>query len=173
MPKKSDDKRFSEPFTIYRAKPDGSGSASQWSLASKGYCVFLEMAHQDGKGTDGNASFDWENKIKFKLSETDLGEVLAVLSGIKRGVGPPVVHTHNQVTTKVDGQQKHKGLYHSNEVGNAILHFGEDEYNNLRICLSVKRGENVDRVMHSMSQGEACVLHTLLRRAIEVMYRWH
>lgn len=152
---------FSKGFVLYKAKNDGNGAASQWNLASKKDCVFLEMADQRGKDENGNARFDWDNKISFKLGESDIGELLAVLVGLKNGVGP-------FDTSK----QKHKGLFHSNPNGNAILYFGKDEHGRFRIYLSVKKGDTKNAVQHTISKGEACVLSTLLRRAIEVMYRW-
>ncbi len=117
---------------------------------------------KNGKDDNGNAHFDWENKIRFKLGEADIGEILAVLVGIQDGVGP------------FDSlKKKHKGLFHSNQTGNAILYFGKDENGRFRIYLSVKRGEEKSVVQHTISKGEACVLSTLLRRAIEIMYLWN
>jgi hypothetical protein len=153
--------KFSQGFVLYKAKGDGNGAASQWNLGSKKDCVFLEMANQKGKDENNNARFDWDNKIRFKLGDADIGELLAVLVGLQDGIGP-------FDTTK----NKHKGLFHSNQSGNAVLYFGKDEHGKFRIYLSVKRGDEKTVVQHAISKGEACVLSTLLRRAIEVMYRW-
>ncbi|KKN98923.1 hypothetical protein LCGC14_0141680 [marine sediment metagenome] len=154
--------KYSKSFILYKAKNDGNGAASQWSLGSKKDCVFLEMANQKGKDKDGNANFDWPNKISFKLGESDLGELLTVLMGIKDGVGP------------IDQEsKKHKGLFHSNPKGNAVLYFGYDKNRMLRIHLSVKRDDQKTVVRHAISEGEACILRTLLCRAIEVMYGWN
>lgn len=155
-------KEFSQPFMLYKAKNDGNGAASQWNLGSQKDCVFLEMANQMGKDDKGNARFDWDNKICFKLGEADIGEILAVLVGIQSGVGP-----------FDSSSNKHKGLFHSNKSGNAILYFGKGENGIFRIYLSVKKGEEKIVVQHMISKGEACVLSTLLRRAIEVMYKWY
>lgn len=152
---------FSKGFVLYKAKGDGNGAASQWNLGSKKDCVFLEMANQQGKDDKGNASFDWGNKIRFKLGEADIGEILAVLVGLQDAVGPFDIN-----------KKKHKGLFHSNPNGNAILYFGKDEHGGLRIYLSVKKDDNKSVVQHFINKGEACILSTLLRRAIEVMYRW-
>lgn len=155
---------FSKGFVLYKARNDGKGAASQWNLGSKKDCVFLEMTNQKGKNEDGNASFDWENKIRFKLGDSDIGELLAVLVGLQDGVGPIDTGTY---------KGKHKGLFHSNQSGNAVLYFGKDQYGILRIHLSVKKEDGgISIVQHTISKGEACVLSTLLRRAIEVMYRW-
>jgi hypothetical protein len=154
-------KEFSKNFMLYKARNDGTGAASQWNLGSKKDCVFLEMAKQKGKDDNKNARFDWENKICFKLGEADIGEILAVLVGLQKGAGP------------YDTQQgKHKGLFHSNQSGNAILGFGKDDAGRFKIYLSVKKNGEKTAVSHLISKGEACVLSTLLRRAIEVIYRW-
>lgn len=154
--------KFSKGFVLYKARSDGNGAVSQWNLGSKKDCVFLEMAIQKGKDDDGNARFDWDNKVRFKLGDADIGEILAVLVGIQDGVGPFDI-------TK----GKHKGLFHSNQSGNAVLYFGKDKHGRFRIYLSVKRGDEKTVVQHTISKGEACVLSTLLRHAIEVMYRWY
>lgn len=156
-------KEFSKAFVLYKAKSDGNGAASQWNLGSNKTCVFLEMSNQIGKDEHNNAKFDWSNKIRFKLGETDIGELLAVLTGLQAGAGP-------FDTSK----NKHKGLYHSIKRGdNAILYFWKDEPGRFHLYLSVKKGDEQTVVKHAISRGEACVLSTLLRRAIEVMYRWH
>lgn len=154
-------KEFSKAFMIYKARNDGTGSASQWNLASDKKSVFLEMANQVGKDSGGNAKFSWDNKIRFKLGEADIGELLAVLVGLNKAVGP-----------YDDSSGKHKGLFHSNPSGNAILYFGKDENGRFNIYLSVKKDGNKTVVKHTISKGEACFLSTLLRRAIEVMYGW-
>jgi len=153
--------KFSKGFVLYKAKGDGNGAASQWNLGSQKDCVFLEMANQKGKDENNNARFDWDNKIRFKLGEADIGEILAVLMGLQDGVGPFDA-----------AKSKYKGLFHSNQSGNAILYFGKDEHKRFRIYLSVKRGDEKIVVQHAMSKGEACILSTLLRQAIEVMHRW-
>lgn len=154
--------KFSEQYMLYKAKNDGQGAASQWNLGSKRNCVFLEMARQDGKDSNNNARFDWDKKLIFKLGIADIGEILATLVGLQTGVGA------------LDTQSgRYKGLYHSNEKGNAILRFDKNEGGRFHIRLSIKRGEAQDMIHHSISSGEACVLSVLLRRAIEVMYRWH
>lgn len=152
---------YSKGFILYKPRGDASGAASQWNLGSKKDCVFLEMANQTGKDDSGNARFDWSNKIRFKLGEPDIGEFLAVLSGLQDAVGP-------------FSGGKHKGLFHSNKNGNAVLYFGKDEHGRFHIHLSVKKGNDQPVVAkHAMSKGEACILGSLLRNAIKAMYRWY
>lgn len=152
---------FSKSFVFYKARNDGNGSASQWNLSSNKDSVFLEMANQKGKDDKGNARFDWDNKIRFKMGDADIGELLSVMVGLQDGVGP-----------WDDAKKKHKGLYHSNPSGNAMLYFAKDNTGRFRIYLSVKRGEDKSVVQHTITKGEACILSTLLRRAVEVMYKW-
>ncbi len=155
-------KEFPENLMFYKAKKDGKGAASQWSLSSERNSVFLEMTNQVDFDDNKNAKFDWDNKIRFKLGVCDIGEIISVLVNMQQGVGPLDV-TKN----------RHKGLYHSNEKGNAILYFGKDKKNEIfRIQLSVKRDGKQTVVKHAISKGEVCILNTLLCRAIEVMYRW-
>ncbi len=158
----ANDKEFSKGFTLYKALNDGNGAASQWNLSSGKDCVFLEMTNQKGKDNKGNARFSWDNKIIFKLGDADIGEILSVLTGLQNSVGPFDFST-----------KKHKGLFHSNQSGNAILYFGKDKNERYRIYLSVKKNGKKSVAQHTISKGEACVLGILLRRAIEVMYRWY
>lgn len=153
--------KFSSHFITYKARNSGDGAASQWDLSADKGCVFLEMAHQQGKDEKGNASFDWPNKICFKLGLPDIGEILAVLCGVQKGVGP------------LDTERgKHKGLFHSNNTGNAILNFGKDDKGTFHIRLSVKKDEGQTVVQHTLTKGEVCVLGILLRRAVEAICRW-
>lgn len=153
---------FSKSYVLYKSRNDGNGSVSRWNLASNKDSVFLEMTNQKGKDDKGNASFDWENKVGFKLGPNDIGEILAVLAGLQEGVGPfdPT-------------KKKHKGLYHSNANGNSILYFAKDNIGKFRIYLTVKRSEEHIIVQHVVTKGEACILSTLLRKAVEIIYLWH
>lgn len=161
----SDDQKkiFSKNFTLYKARGSSNGAASQWNLGSEKDFVFLEMANQIGKDDNGNAKFDWGNKIRFKLGISDIGEILSVLVGLQKGVG------------QYDSEKrKFKGLFHSNKSGNAILYFGKDDSGRFGIRLSVKKdGGDQTIVQHLITKGEACVLSTLLRRAIEIIYKWN
>jgi len=152
---------FGKCLVLYKPNSAGNGAASQFSIGSKKDCVFLEMANQNGKDDKGNANFVWDKKIVFKLGIVDIGELLAVLVGFKKGVGP-----------LDDSKKRHKGLYHSNNKGNTILYFGKDDQNKLRIYLSSKSGSDQTIIKHSISDGEACVLSTLLRHAIEIIHHW-
>jgi len=149
---------------MYKPRRSCDGCASQWSISSKKDCVFLEMAKQCGKTEDGNAKFDWDKKISFKLGDSDIGEILSVLNGMKPAVGP------------FDSQKgKHKGLFHSNQNGNSVLYFGKDDQGVLRIHLSVKRSDqpNICVASHNITIGESCILKTILERAVVVCYNWN
>ena len=154
--------KYAKSFVMYKPRRSGDGSASQWSIASNRECMFLEMSNQTGKDKNGNATFAWADKIIFKLGEGDIGELLAVIAGVKRGVGP--LDTN---------KGKHKGLFHTNDKGNSVLYFARDQNTNcLNIFLSTKKGDEKTIAKHTITDGEACVLGTLLRRAIEIMYKW-
>lgn len=145
-------------LTFYKPRQDGRGSASQWSIGSKNDCVFLEMAKQIGQDENGNARFDWPNKLKFKLDELDIGEILAVIYGRQTGIGPK-------------GEKGHKGLYHQNDRGNAILSLEESsDGGQAHSRLSVKIGEEQNFVQLSMRIPELCILKIFLENAIRKIY---
>lgn len=116
--------------------------------------VFWNMAPQSGE-KDGNALFDWENKITMKLGIPDLGELLAVLNGNK------------------DSVSNNGSLYHQNAKGNTVLKFSFDKEKQRYIAqLSTKRDSDTKQYGHSFSVGEAEVLRVLLTSAVESFYKW-
>jgi len=152
---------YAKDFTLYKARKDGNGVASQWSLRPDKRCVFFEMAEQTGKNENGDATFGWgTNKLTFKLGISDIGEVLAVISGLQDGVGPK------------DISGAHKGLFHSNPKGNSILKFGLGKNGMYNVYLSVKRDDQQQALFHTVSNGELCVLGVLLRKATELIHKW-
>ena len=152
--------KFKKSFSIYRARRNNDGVASQFDFNPQTKLLFLEMAAQTGQQDEkGNALFDWKNKIAFKLGITDIGEILCVLIGKQIGVG------------KFD-DGRHKGLYHENEKGNAILYFERGKHGGYYIKLSIKRGEDHIQLSQMLTDGEGVVLSTLLRCVIESKYDW-
>src|SRR6187402_2909445 len=104
---------MSKEFRIYRANKSNTGTATSWQLSYKSeekydkYIPFLMAANQTGTDANGNAQFDWDNKITIKLGENDLGEIMSVLERRKNEVG-------------FNG----KGLYHqSPNGGNKVIYF--------------------------------------------------
>jgi hypothetical protein len=156
--------KFIESYKIYKAKPDGSGAASQFEFSKDKGCVFFEIAAQlPTKDENGNATFNWKKKLVFKLGVTDMGELLSVLDGVKNGAGP-----------KEKDNDKYKGLFHSNKDGNAVLKFEKGMYAGYYIGLSVKKGTDASiNFKHAISDGEAVVLSILLTEAIKGLFDWH
>lgn len=143
---------------FYKAQRDSSGAASQWDLNLKDEAVFFTMSNQlNMQDEKGNSTFDWEHKSVFKLGIQDIGELLAVLEGKKDGVGP------------YDNQQKHKGLYHSWKDINSVLYFTRGREVGFFVSLSVKKGEQQNRVRHSLTDGEGSSLHVFLKKSLELM----
>lgn len=152
--------KFKKSFSIYRARRSNDGVASQFDFNPKTKLLFLEMATQTGKQDEkGNALFDWKNKIAFKLGTVDIGEILCVLIGKQVGVG------------RLDGD-RHKGLYHENEKGNAVLSFEKSKHSGYYMKLSIKRGEEKIQLSQTLTNGEGIVLSTLFRCVIEAKYEW-
>ncbi len=152
--------KFKKSFAVYRARKTHDGSALQFDFNSKTKLLFLEMAAQTGKQDEkGNALFDWQHKIAFKLGITDIGELLCVLIGKQEGVGRLI-------------DDRHKGLYHENDNGNAMLFFERGKHGGYYMKLSIKRGEDQIQLSQTLTNGEGVILSTLLRCVIEAKYEW-
>lgn len=151
---------FKKSFSVYRAKKTHDGTALQFDFNPNTKLLFLEMAAQTGKhDKNNNALFDWKNKLVFKLGIVDIGELLCVLIGKQTGIG------------RLDGD-RHKGLYHENESGNAMLFLERGKNGGFYIKLSIKRGEDKIQLSQTLTNGEGIVLSTLLRCVIEAKYEW-
>ncbi len=150
-----------ESFCIYKARKDNKGVASQFSFNAQKKAIFLEMADQmSTMDENNNATFDWKSKICFKLGVNDIGEILAVLHGIKNAVGAM-------------SNGNYGGLYHKNKEGDAILTFTKDsEKRNFYIRLSIRRGDVNKKMQHSISHSEGMILAILLKKAVESIYEW-
>jgi len=152
------EKKLIKNYKIFKPKNDGSGSASQFCWSQDKRCIFIESAKQlPNKDGDGNSLFDWPNKLIFKLGSPDIAEILCVLHNIKSSVG-----------------QSDKGLFHSNNNGNAILKFQKGEKSGYYFGISIKRGNSEPiSVKHTITDGEGVVLETLLCQAITLIYDWN
>lgn len=151
---------MNKSLNFYKPRQDGRGSASQWSLGSKNDCVFLEMSKEIGKDENGNSRFDWPKKLKFKLDELDIGEILSVIYGRQTGIGP-----------KDPEKGRHKGLFHQNDKGNSILSFEESaDSQQVHTRLSAKIGDEQNFVQLSMRIPELCLLKIFLEGAIRKIY---
>jgi len=61
-------------FSMRRTKPNEGAKFPKW-------LCFMDAANQkEGTDENGNARFDWDNKITFKIGEIDAGELLAFLT---------------------------------------------------------------------------------------------
>jgi len=123
------------------------------------------MAKQNVANDDnGNTTFDWKSPLRVKLGVSDIGEIMSVLEKRQNGVGA-LPDTHG----------KHKGLFHRNDKGNVVLSFDTGQTTGFSIRISSKKKNDKDPVAlsHSITNGEACVLLSLLRAAIVSIYKWN
>lgn len=157
------EKKFKQQYKIYKPKKEFNGAASSFDFSKEKKCVFLEMATQlPEKDKNGNSTFDWENKLSYKLGPVDMAELLLVLQNIKNGVGPKDKNTEN-----------YRGLFHSSGINSAILKFERGKYDGYYLGLNVKKGESAAvSLKHSITNAEGTILQILLRRAIELIYDW-
>ncbi len=151
-----DDKKYSKEMKIYRARNNGGGVASQWRFDKNNSCIWLEVAPQIGE----DKRFDWDKaKLKIKLGEVDIGEIMSVLERRKYFVG-----------YEKKGQQP--SLFHKNDRGISLLSFKRGE-SGFAMRLGVKLdGEDTRWLGHPITEAEAAIMLVLMKRAIEVIYRW-
>jgi hypothetical protein len=83
-------------------------------------CIMLEMAKAKGEANErGNRTYDWDNKIIFKMVSKDIGDILAYMKmGAKKEV--KLIHDSSKAPgTQVDDNKKYKSLYiNADESGN-------------------------------------------------------
>lgn len=156
---------------FYKPNKEGNGAASKIQLVDKmvekdgskfnKVMLFWVSAQQNGKDEDDNAKFFWEPKdnrqVTMKLGDPDVGEILAVLNGVKKEAGSSM------------------GLYHKNENGSSSLQFkaniqatGLAGYY-IRLAFQDKN-KKVTEVKHSLTLGEAEILKLLLERYVLKKY---
>lgn len=158
-------------FRIYKPKPTKDGAASKLQLKVKQeeyreVMLFWEIAQQTGLDDNGNASFAWaikERKVVFKMEAIDIGEVLAVLNGLKKSVG-------------VSKEGKPGSIFHKNATGNSVFKFTKMEKDgNVGYWLEVSSKKNTGElvsVKHTISASEGEILRIVLQDAISCIYNW-
>jgi hypothetical protein len=150
-----------QQIRIYRTNKENKGFATAWQLSFKKdaeydpYLFFLVMAKQDGLNENGNAKYDWKGAINVKLGVFELGEIIAVLDGRKTSVG------------------YNGSLYHQTDQGNKIIKLNAtDKGYSLTVSSQDTNKNNLGPFYQTLSDGEAVVLSTMLKKAIERIFGW-
>lgn len=155
------DERRSVPFVVYKgtgalrlqllpAEPKEEGSPYL-----KEGCVMLEMAKAGDAGTMTTRTYDWENKIVFKMSSKDIGEILSYL---KFGAKDDVKLVHD--SSKAPGASEDAGI-------KSLLISATEKswFWNLQAGKDNRRSVPVDL-------SEMVRIQTLLNKALEKIYGW-
>ncbi len=164
-----------EEYRIHRPNNKGTGSATSFQMtlietklekvSYRDVSVFLTMVPQIKNDEAGNNKFGWKDekrRLIMKLDMNDLGELLSVLNGVKKKVGP---------------LSKDTGLFHQSPKGNSILGFekttsskgGDPVY---RMALSVKRGDDVQKFLQYLSAADGEILKELFSMAVRAQFKW-
>jgi hypothetical protein len=149
-----------ERYVIYKPTRDGNGAATQIEMryAAERYkktrehiMVFLASARQI---PGAERRFDWENPVTMRLGPAELGEIVAVVEGMKSEAG-------------------HEGqIYHQNEKGNktlSFMHLDDRKAFGLKITSKDTAG-NIVQIKHLVSYAEAVVIRELFKAAIPKMF---
>lgn len=137
----------------------------------KQQCVFWTSTKQTGEDSNGNASFNWVSEknpdgkqVIMSLGDPDIGEILAVLNGVKEQVGPP----------------NGKGIYHeTSETANSSFKFSRIKLKPEQIgvkdggysmTISSKKDGQLLSVSHTLSLAEAEILKVILTDSVRRKY---
>ena len=170
---------LAKEFRIYKPNSKGSGAASKFQCRTKWKTVdgvdyadlilFLETAQQTGYDSNNNASFAWssgdknkDKSVTMKLGLPDIGEILLVLKGRKKFVGPE----------PKQGRSVEPGLYHQKKNGNTSLRLKWSEGRLYLNLSSQDAKKSVTKVSHSITSAEAAVLESLLDHFIVEYHGW-
>ncbi len=169
---------MNKQWRCYKANKTNSGAAScidtrvvektKNDYTTKELLVFWTGALQNGKDKNNNAVFAWPSKsdntninksVIFKLGQTDLGEIIAVLNGIKNEVG--------LATGNFKGS-----LFHKNENGNTTLGFtkAKDLGYYVRLAKKTNTSSQLIEVKHTLSFSEGEILRVLLEDIVREMF---
>lgn len=137
-------------YAIYKPNSRGNGGVVRFGLNRSKAAVFVDAAIQVGE-----KQFDWENKITMKWSLSDLGPVLATLQG----------------------RQTQAKLFHQSEKANSAFELSlRTEPDRAPYLVSVSRQDAADKslrkVVIPLSHGEAAILETALRAAVNRLLHW-
>jgi hypothetical protein len=154
------DSNQAKAYTIYKPRKSGDGVASRFDYNRETGNLFFEMAEQTDQMKNGRPTFNWQEKIVFKLGAQDISDIMLVLTGKQGGVGQ-------------NGGGRYQGLYHKRSDGDSIMHFEKsDKPGSFFVSLSV-RGKAQKKLTQMVSQQEALILTVLLTDAIRAMYGWN
>jgi hypothetical protein len=164
-------------WRIYKPQKNNDGAASKLELkiTDKDYVdkegnnrklrdvqMFWVLTQQIGVDENNNATFAWTDANKtvtLKLNETDLGEILAVLNGLKTVTGAT--------------GSKYEGLFHKNEKGSATLCLKAVENRGYTVRATKKVGNNHPvAIYHTLSYGEVSILKVVVEAAVRQIYQW-
>lgn len=145
---------YDKKFKVYKPNKTGNGAALQMDFNEEKKSVFVETAKQTAP-----QSFDWQNKLSFKMAVTDIAKLLVVLNG--KAANVELFHDPS------------KGGYAvSAETRNSTVSFTKMDRGYYFKLSTQAQGGQVNSVALPLSEDEAVVLKLLLEKAVEKIYGW-
>lgn len=146
--------KFKNKLSFYKPNKTGSGSAVQFDLNASKQSVFVEISHQNGE-----RSFDWANKITFKLSLMELGKLLSVL----KGRAPQVQLYHDPS----------KGDYAlAKEMKNATLALSRSDYGYFLKITQQGQDGKLNTIQTNFTEDEGIILEVVFAKAVTEIAGW-
>ena len=137
-------------YAIYKPNSRGTGGVVRFGLNRAKGAVFVDAAAQSGE-----KQFDWENKITMKWGLSDIGPVLAALQG----------------------RLPQAKLFHQSEKANSAFELTpREDPERAPYLVSVSRQDSTDKSLRKvtipLTHGEAVILESALRAAVNRLLRW-
>lgn len=137
-------------YAIYKPNSRGTGGVIRFGLNRAKGAVFVDAAAQSGE-----KQFDWENKITMKWGLSDIGPILATLQG----------------------RQPQAKLFHQSEKANSAFELTpREDPERAPYLMSISRQDSSDKSLRKvtipLTHGEAAILETALRAAVNRLLRW-
>lgn len=138
-------------FYKARSGPDISGgSAIQMQLGSNKDCIFLEIAKQIAAKGAESRMFDWDNKLRVKLGQADIGKMLEFIDG--------------RAGETLD-------LFHQNEKGNKVIKLAAND-RGIYMKISSKEADKMDSVAITLAWDEARLTKLALEKGFQTILGW-
>ncbi len=142
----------------------GKGSALLMNYKANRNRVFMELRPENPnfkEGESGNYQFDADNALTIMCNINDVADMLGVVRGLKGGLGG------------IDKENKYRGMYHQNNVGNTTVHLSPSDKKDgtFVLTISAKRGENAPvRRSITISVVESIAFEEYLKLTLSLMF---
>lgn len=137
-------------FVIYKPNSSKTGSAMSIDFNNTKKSIFLEFAKQKEE-----RSFDWQNKLIFKLSSQDIAKICVVLKKEKDNL--QLFHDPNKSINK-------------STIKNAVLKITKNSFGFSFRINQQEKDNSINSISINLTEEEIYILLIIFNKAIETIY---